>query len=400
MPLGYRPEPSAAEPIGDGDDDSPHRQLNNAALANLDAWVPALSSTAAGRRRSGYEAVPIWRPSTTGREPGKRHRNLKIVPEGIRDFGADQGYTPLDLVMAACGCDLDTAFRFLSERLGWAADWICPAAPADEARPSRSNKRAGEAERTDRRARALHNRAGVGRRDRRLDRRDQPASEPGAGARCRRHHGRHADRPPRRRAHTQRHPSLRRRNRAHRKRQAAGCSTAYPAAWRRPRPAITSGHPKFFSLSAVLELLSSKAAGAVRTGRDRCVAQGRHQPQSDQPRGGGQPDPADAMGCSFRQHADARWASARCGSSRCPALSIFGVSTPEEFHAALQGESVANGFLNRFLALISNIRAPDRDPETDPTWCQPALAGTLRALYLWSGPTSLIQIGNPSARPA
>ena len=44
------------------------------------------------------------------------------MPEGIRDFGADQGYTPLDLVMAACDCDLDTAFRFLSERLGWTSE--------------------------------------------------------------------------------------------------------------------------------------------------------------------------------------------------------------------------------------------------------------------------------------
>ena len=87
------------------------------------------------RTRKGYEAVPTWRPSTTGRELEKRHLNLKIVPEGIRDFGADQGYTPLDLVMAACGCDLDTAFRFLSERLGWASDLDLSGLqpPADEA---------------------------------------------------------------------------------------------------------------------------------------------------------------------------------------------------------------------------------------------------------------------------
>ena len=118
------PSGTAAARRGDGDDgdgngDSPHRQLNNAALANLDAWVPALMLyRCRATRNGGYEAVPIWRPSTTGREPEKRHRNLKIVPEGIRDFGADQGYTPLDLVMAACDCDLDTAFRFLSERPG------------------------------------------------------------------------------------------------------------------------------------------------------------------------------------------------------------------------------------------------------------------------------------------
>ena len=28
--------------------------------------------------------------------------------------------------MAACDCDLDTAFRFLSERLGWTSNLICP----------------------------------------------------------------------------------------------------------------------------------------------------------------------------------------------------------------------------------------------------------------------------------
>ena len=65
------------------------------------------------------------------------------------------------------------------------------------------------------------------------------------------------------------------------------------------------------------------------------------------------------------------WAQREMQIISCPALSIFEVSTLEEFHAALQGESVANGFINRFLALTSNIRAPDRDPETDPS-CVPA----------------------------
>ena len=119
LPFGYRPEPPPHRRGNGGDGDSPHRQLNDEALANLDAWVPALMLYRCRRIRKGFEAVPTWRPSTTGRELKKRHLNLKIAPDGIRDFGADQGYTPLDLVMAACCCDLDTAFRFLSERLGW-----------------------------------------------------------------------------------------------------------------------------------------------------------------------------------------------------------------------------------------------------------------------------------------
>ena len=83
--------------------------------------MPALGLYRCRRAKRGFEAVPTWRPSTTGRPPEKRHLNLKIVPEGIRDFGADQGYTPLDLTMAALACDLETAWKFLSDRLGFAS---------------------------------------------------------------------------------------------------------------------------------------------------------------------------------------------------------------------------------------------------------------------------------------
>src|SRR5262249_37039412 len=92
------------------------------------------------------------------------------------------------------------------------------------------------------------------------------------------------------------------------------------------------------------------------------------------------------------------WAQREMQLISCPALSIFGVSTPEEFHAALQGESAVNGFLNRFLALGSNLRVMDRDPESHPSRVPSTLSNALQALYLWSGPESLIQIGNPKAK--
>jgi len=47
---------------------------------------------------------------------------LIISAKGIKDKGAEEGYTPLDLVMAACECSLDSAFRYLQER-------VAPAAP-------------------------------------------------------------------------------------------------------------------------------------------------------------------------------------------------------------------------------------------------------------------------------
>jgi hypothetical protein len=126
-PFGYvPPEPRVRTSGGDdglGDEidaaDDPHRRLNEAALANLDAWVPDLDLYNCRPTRGGYEAVATWRPSTTGREAKDRNRNLKIMPNGIRDFGEGKGYTAIDLVIAAHECDLEKAFAFLNEHLEW-----------------------------------------------------------------------------------------------------------------------------------------------------------------------------------------------------------------------------------------------------------------------------------------
>jgi hypothetical protein len=98
-------------------------------------------------------------------------------------------------------------------------------------------------------------------------------------------------------------------------------------------------------------------------------------------------------GVSFATLPTPAWASRRMGLISCPAISILGVSTPDEFYSALQGDSVNNGFLNRFLALQSNVRATDATP-ADPA-VPDRLREALRRLYLWSGPASLLQIGDP-----
>ena len=104
----------------DGDNDSIWSQLNNQARANLDAWVPQLGLYRCRRTVRGFEAVATWRPSNTGQPAELRKLNLKIHPKGIVDFGdGSQGYSPLDLVIAAFHCSLDQAFGWLSDRLGW-----------------------------------------------------------------------------------------------------------------------------------------------------------------------------------------------------------------------------------------------------------------------------------------
>jgi hypothetical protein len=127
-PAGHHgPERVLASAPVSGDDITPHRALNNQALANLSAWVPGLGLYRCRPTRGGFEAVATWRPSNTGRPDEIRKLNLKIHPLGINDFGAAQKYTAIDLVATVRGCDLDEAFGWLADALGWGVQrvtWI------------------------------------------------------------------------------------------------------------------------------------------------------------------------------------------------------------------------------------------------------------------------------------
>lgn len=119
-PFGYVKPTLMQGPQGDAhlSGDNIHRSLNDAALANLEAWVPAMQLFGCTQSGGHYRAVAAWRASASGRPLSQRATNLSIAPEGIKDFGdADKGYTPIDLVMAAFGADLDTAFRWLQDRV-------------------------------------------------------------------------------------------------------------------------------------------------------------------------------------------------------------------------------------------------------------------------------------------
>lgn len=119
-PFGYAPT-YTPRPAGEGYGNTIWREINTLALANLDAWVPALDlPKCKPGARGGYVAVPHWRRSNTGRALGERSPNLKISPDGIRDFhDGDRGYTPIDVVMASMGCTLQFADQWLRERLGY-----------------------------------------------------------------------------------------------------------------------------------------------------------------------------------------------------------------------------------------------------------------------------------------
>jgi hypothetical protein len=327
------------------------------------------------------------------------------VPKGIRDFGADKGYTPLDLVMVACECDLDTAFRFLSERLNWAPDidlsGLLQPKPLESQAPE-PDPQVVEPEQPQAAEPRSKSKPGVP-----IDELERFTVVPGAV-------GDIVDWI----VATSRRPSriialgaaitivgtLIGRRVAGPTRSATNLYVVgvAPPGYGKQR-ALDSvpdlleaagaidhfGSAKFFSLSAVLELMQEKPLvlcvqdeiGALLQSITNRKASNHEKAVSQILR--------TLWGCSFSRLPPAHWATRKMRSLHCPALSIFGASTTEEFHAALQGEQVANGFLNRFLVLGSNARNQEREPESDPHQVPKMLAEALRALYLWSGPMSL-----------
>ena len=120
---GMVPDPDPEPKAGGegGHEDSPYLELNTLALRNLEKWVPDLNLYRCRRkvgRFASYEAVATWRDSNTGRPKEDRKLNLQISgAKGIIDFGTMQGYSPINLVMAALPCDRAAAIGWLQERL-------------------------------------------------------------------------------------------------------------------------------------------------------------------------------------------------------------------------------------------------------------------------------------------
>jgi len=67
-------------------------------------------------------------------------------------------------------------------------------------------------------------------------------------------------------------------------------------------------------------------------------------------------------GISFSSYNSAESAHEDSQSVESPALTIYGVSTPEEFYTACRSEDVGNGFLNRFVIIETGERGPENDP--------------------------------------
>lgn len=343
--------------------DGPFAELNQAALANLSAWVPDLDGLHnLQQKAAGYMAVAAFRPSSSGRPLSQRKQNLSITVHGIKDFGTDTGYSPLDLVMAAQGMGFDAAFRWLQDRVfppaelpavhvtpapaqSMAAAEIMRAAPGLSATSLSAPGLVGEIAdwitASSAKPQPLLSLAAaltvvgtvIGRRVATPYRNGAThlyivgLAPTGSG---------------------KEHPR-------------AACNTLLTAAGL----SHLNGPGEFMSLSAVVKRLQrgplmlcamdefgafcGRIMSKKASGHERSITAIFRQ----------------AWGTNFTEMPTPEWASVPSVTIKAPAMSIFGVTTAEEMWAAMTGADVKNGLLNRFLLVENPVRPKEHTPKAD-----------------------------------
>ena len=392
----------------DSADPSVWRQTNNAALDNMDAWVPQLGLYKLRRTPGGYEAVPTWRASNGGQPLEARKLNLKMHKTGIKDMGTDEKFTPLNLCCRVFHWDLDTAFRWLRTQLGIedvdgvdnvvvlpralaemedgaivdtasgeivqdAPPDIAPA-PADRELPDHLTRVPGLL------GELIDYVEATARRPNRVMALGAALTVLGTAV------GRRVAGPTMSGTHLftiALGPS------------GVGKDVPVRAVGRLLRAGGMGQHigpDEFMSMPAMISLLLRSPLSACAMDEFGAFLARINSRRASPFEAGLKKVMRSAWGASFETIMTPEWANRASVPIHSPALSIFGVSTPEEFFQALQGADVINGLLNRFLLLQTEVTAKDKDPAADTAEVPEALATKLKALYA--------EANRPQSRPS
>lgn len=413
--LGYEAEPERAPlPTGStgGDYDLPiHRHLNNAALENLSKWVPFLGLRRCKPTHLGYEAVAVWRASNTGQEIARRKLNLKISRQGIVDFGdGPRTYTPINLIIAAMdlGDDVDRAFGWLADALGWNDDVISLPLTVEAASEAEADI-FPEPQKSQ--AVILSRLAEVASFEpKEIDGASKPVAGEGAIealTHCKGLVGQIVDWIEK----TARRPNrtlalgaavtvvgtLIGRRVAGPTRSAThlyvlglaptGSGKQHPidAVSRLMRSAKAGHHigpSEFISMPAVINMLQRQPLAVCAQDEFGSYLKRILNRRASGFENGISKILRTVWGTSFSEYMTPEWAGRSASAIQCPALSIYGVSTPDEFYDALQDGELKNGFLNRFL-VISTGRPAAVVPELEPGEVPSSIVEGLSALYRW-----------------
>lgn len=459
-PFGFEEEPEFERPAFSGgstpDHDRPvHRQLNDFAIFNFDKWVPGLGLKRCRKTAAGWEAVAEWRASNGGQPLEKRKFNLKFHRDGIVDFGdGPRNYTPINVVMAAfdlTGKDgLDIAFKWLSDATGWGTG---PIILNEETTPPKAQPQPEPEEQPEPEAKPEPERKRGNLVDDGAELPELPVTTYGLSP---------AISSPVEPLPATVASALVERPKPHRLEALTYCPGVIgdmvewiTATARRPNRVMALGA----AVSILGTLIGRRIAGPTRSATHLnvvCLAStgaGKQHPLDCIPllmraAGAGncigpsqfismpavvnmllrQPLALSAQdefgaflkrinarnassfektisqilrqvwGISFGEYMTPEWAGRPAAPVPCPALSIFGMSTPEEFYDGLQSSELKNGFLNRFL-LIKTGRTEARTPELEPGRVPDSLAAALHEIHSWGSQLGNARINDVAFRP-
>lgn len=88
-----------------------------------------------------------------------------------------------------------------------------------------------------------------------------------------------------------------------------------------------------------------------------------------------------AWGASFKPYTLPEWAARPAEIIFSPALSIYGMSTKEDFYSGLEGADIKNGLLNRFILIETEGRPAEQSPTSDPDAVPTEITEALREIY-------------------
>lgn len=382
----------------DPNEDKFWRLLNNTAYANLDMWVPDLNLPKCRREANGhYKGVAWWRPSSTGRDIRDRSPNLSIAPNlGARDFGTGDRYTAINLVMAALSIDLDDAVKWLGTRVNLIpeAKFKVPEIKMEkqEAAPASSkvvDHTSEDVEIIDRSSQESE-----------IDDFEQSTDPIPQGPQLREFpdHLLHppglvgeimdwivggARRPSRMLAlgpaltivgtlmgHGVRGPT---RSATHLYMiglAPSGAGKDHPLQaigklLKASNCGALVGPSEFMSMSSVINYLQRQALSVCAMDEFGAFLRRLNNKNASTHEQGISKILRSIWGISFADYMTPEWAGRASVEIQNPAMSIYGVSTAEEYFESLQSADIRNGFLNRFLVFSTNIKPQPRQPEHD-----------------------------------
>jgi hypothetical protein len=104
--------------------------------------------------------------------------------------------------------------------------------------------------------------------------------------------------------------------------------------------------------------------------------------------------------CSFAPYPTPEWAGKDSQTIYSPAMSLYGASTPEQFYSSMEGSSIEDGTLNRFLLLGGRERPDERDPEYDASIVPEIIIDNMRTIYCRSGELAMTYRNDALTDPA